>query len=188
MLKVTPRILALLPLLACLIQPVPALAQVSNQREVAQYFARNLKQIGACQGDLQPEGRQNFPVQVYRVDQSSLVIVRCAMAAYQGSYEFYLYTKTGRNVQVQPLFLTEFEADAAGQVVKRESRTIAGLPTYSASRRTLTILSKFRGVGDCGSFSRYRLEGNRLTLQEYRLKSQCDGKYVEPAKYPRVYP
>jgi hypothetical protein len=50
----------------------------------------------------------------------------------------------------------------------------------------MTNFTKFRGLGDCGSSALYKLEGDRMVLQEYRAKYECDGKYVQD--FPVIYP
>ncbi|MBM0742176.1 hypothetical protein JOY44_11180 [Phormidium sp. CLA17] len=64
----------------------------------------------------------------------------------------------------------------AGKVQKVESSSIGGLPTYEPKQRVLAVTSKYRGLGDCGSQAKYRVENTALKLLEFKAKFACDGK------------
>lgn len=51
-----------------------------------------------------------------------------------------------------------------------------GTRAYDVKRRELIVLVKFRGMGDCGIFMRYRFEGDAPVIDEMRVKSPCDGR------------
>jgi hypothetical protein len=75
------------------------------------------------------------------------------MAAYQGSYEY-------------------FWQDGLRPVLKEDGQPllVVGLPELDTASGTLTWLSKARGIGDCGDYFVYLLEGDRFQLQEHRSR------------------
>jgi len=117
----------------------------------------------------------------------SLVEVRCAWGAYQGSQVYYLYDETRRPPAVLPLTFEIRESPDEGALVKSESREIWGLPTFDPRARELSVLNKFRGPGDCGTLATYRFETSGVRLARLRAKIACDGEGAEePEKWPEV--
>jgi hypothetical protein len=79
------------------------------------------------------------------------------------------------------LQLPTYEATGADgkNLVRKEEAEITGLPEFNNSAKTLTILNRYRGVGDCGSYATYAFEGDRALLKEFRAKLDCDGQGAE---------
>jgi hypothetical protein len=153
-----------------------------------EYLYNNLNELGVCQGDIDLEASRQGS-EVYRVgEQTYLVQLMCFLAAYQGSYEYYLYRETASGIEVKPLTFTVFEPTESGQMRATQTRFVGGLPDYNPEQQRLTVFTKFRGLGDCGAFAQYRFEENEFDLLEYRIKQECDGNYVEPEQYTQVYP
>jgi hypothetical protein len=91
---------------------------------------------------------------------------------------------------LHPLTMDVFYPDQAGQLVRTSEATVAGLSTFDPEQGVLTVFSKARGVGDCGSLADYRWTGSELELETYRYKG-CDdstAEFVDPTDYPQVYP
>ena len=64
---------------------------------------------------------------------------------------------------------------------------------YDYKTQTLTSFYKGRGLGDCGSYYKWKLteggDGKTLVLMEETDKEDCDGKYDGgPQKWPAVWP
>jgi Protein of unknown function (DUF1176) len=114
-----------------------------------------------------------------------LVAIECYPGAYQGNALLYLASPSSK--PVGPLRLKVYEDPGNGHVKLRTATTILGVLDFTRSSGTLTILDKFRGLGDCGVFSTYRLEGSRLVLTEARAKTACDGKPpLSPGRWPKL--
>ena len=67
---------------------------------------------------------------------------------------------------------------------------MGGLSTFEPEQNRLTVFSKARGLGDCGSLAEYRWTGDELELETF-LYQECDDtaeSFIEPADYPQVYP
>lgn len=155
---------------------------------VLTYVYSHKDSLGVCPDKLDQEVSQKSS-DVYPIDDRTYFVkLLCFMAAYQGNYEFLVYTKTSSGVEVKSLSLTLFSEDESGEITKTSDRSIAGLPDYDPSQQILSVFTKFRGLGDCGSVAKYKLVANELNLQEFRAKFDCDGKYVEPSEYPQFSP
>jgi hypothetical protein len=71
--------------------------------------------------------------------------------------------------------------------------TFGGLANFDPSQGQLTIFSKARGIGDCGSFATYGWTGEALALETYRY--QACNEYPNsvqttpaPENFPQIYP
>ncbi len=171
------------------LQQIPVSSQQwpEAKKRMGEYQTQLVNQLKPCADGSQPEAlaKSSF----YPVGKGQYVIqVFCFLAAYQGSYEFYLYTETGRSTRKKPLKLVQYTQDAGGNVVRFQSNQVGGLPDYNARTQELTIFSKIRGTGDCGLYGRYKFQKDELNLQEFRAKFECDGQYTSPSRWPRLYP
>ena len=158
-----------------------------QKQEILSYFDRNRSQIGVCKDSAQPEAAPYSEISKLG-DRRWLVQFRCFLGAYQGGYEFYLYDSSAAPVQVKSLTLRRYQENASGIRAWSQEREVAGLTRFAPSQQQLSIFTKSRGLGDCGTFARYKLQADELKLQEYRVKEACDGRFVEPEKYPKIYP
>jgi hypothetical protein len=129
--------------------------------------------------------------QVFSLDeQTYLIQLGCFLAAYQTNFEFWQYNKTESGGTFTPLMLTSFNENEneSGDPIRQETKTLAGLATYSPATRSLNILTKYRGIGDCGSMADYQLKNGKFELVKYQAKFDCDGNYIEPDEYPQIFP
>jgi hypothetical protein len=115
-----------------------------------------------------------------------LVQFLCFMGAYQGNYQYYLYKSAKATFSIAPLPLEIIENTATDR--KTPIRSIGGVPEYNPEQQLLTVHTKYRGLGDCGTWAQYRWDQKAFQLLEYRVKETCDGQYVDPDRYFRVYP
>ncbi|ELS30145.1 MULTISPECIES: DUF1176 domain-containing protein [Pseudanabaena] len=157
--------------------------------EPLQYVLQNRERLGICKdsfqdGDTQKGmGSKAFPIS----DKKYLVQIQCSLAAYQGVFEYVLWSDESPKPRIVSLDFDIFQEPKNGEKPKRVTeRAIVGMPRLNLRSQTMTNFTKFRGVGDCGSSAIYKLEGDRMVLQEYRAKYACDGKYVPD--FPIIYP
>ncbi len=123
----------------------------------------------------------------------SLVVVACESGAYQDTLLFYLWDESraeARSTRLRlPSYAPDDEQDEGGwKPVELEQGH--GEAQLDAARRTLVLLTRARGLGDCGTRAEYRVQGARLALVELRGRA-CDGDPEQappPEKWPRVYP
>lgn len=166
-------------------KPKQEAAQTTEPQRILHYLYTNAEVFELCGRNLNKEDAERGS-QVYKLgDRQYLVKLQCFLAAYQGNYAFVLYTKSSPRLHIQPLLLSTFTRDMAGNLVRLESTTVAGLPAFDPKQKVLTLSTKFRGIGDCGSVAKYKLVQNELRLTEFKVKYQCDGLTTP---YQQIYP
>lgn len=155
--------------------------EVILQTMIDEVEARDL-----CDGFYQPE-MATAESQVYRMGDRALVELQCATAAYQSVYAFVAVQPDGT---LQPLALDLFYPNESGQFERTSEATVGGLTSFDPETSLLTVFSKARGLGDCGSLAEYRWTGSELELTTFRYQACSDspGALVDPADYPQVYP
>ena len=167
----------------------PSPTTSNTNADPLQYVLQNRESLGVCKDNFQVDSAQKgMGSKAFQIsDKKYLVQIQCFLAAYQGAFEYVLWSDDSPKPSVVPLEFDSFAEPKAGEKPKRiTSRAIAGAPRFNVQKQTMTNFTKFRGVGDCGSSALYKLEGDRMVLQEYRAKYECDGKYVQD--FPVVYP
>ncbi len=170
--------------------PKELVSQPQTQEEKKQilsdiYTKPNPQEI--CQGEIDQNLSQEMSV-VYPIgNHQYLVELLCFMGAYQGNYEYILYEPNSQE-DIKSLTLETFDTDKLGKITKNHTELITGIPDYNSAEQTLTVFTKYRGLGDCGSFAKYKFSGKTFQIIEYRLKEKCDGQYLEPEQYSRIYP
>ncbi|MDX2255262.1 MAG: DUF1176 domain-containing protein [Pseudanabaenaceae cyanobacterium bins.39] len=159
----------------------------TSSTDPLQYVLQNREKLGLCKDNFQ-ENTGGMGSRAFKLnDRQYLVQIQCFLAAYQGSFEFVLWSDEGSQPRVVNLEFDRFEETSTGAKPKRVTdRTLVGLPRVNVRSQTITNFTKFRGVGDCGSSALYKLEGDRVVLQEFRAKYTCDGEYVQD--FPIVFP
>ena len=114
----------------------------------------------------------------------TLYLVQCDQAAYQGVY---VAMETGPGDG--PAKLLRFPtADAdGGRIIRREDDSLVGDPRFNGADKTLTVLTKARGVGDCGSYAVYGFDAaGKPAARELRAR-ECPkkaGPYLPPERWP----
>jgi hypothetical protein len=156
--------------------------------DILKYVYQEKNKLNLCDGTIDDAVSQEVS-SVYTLDEKRyLVELLCFMGPYQGSYQYFLYSLTPTGFDLKPLTLDRFEPDETGKMNKTKAQSVGGLPDYNESEKSLIILTKGRGLSDCGSLAEYKLTESDLELVEYRFKEECDGKYIEPEEYPKIYP
>jgi Protein of unknown function (DUF1176) len=112
-----------------------------------------------------------------------LVAVTCSPGAYQGTHLLFLVDR-GLN-STGPIPLHAYRDLGKGK--PRPTRTARVLGTIDFNRETsrLVVIDKFRGAGDCGILSVFRLQNDRFYPLAVRAKLNCDGKGpFDPFRWP----
>ncbi len=164
----------------------PAEVTLPPAEVILQTVYAEVESLDLCDGFLQPEVAQ-ADSQVLVMGDRALVEISCALAAYQVVYAYAVYHPDGL---VQPLSLDVFYPDDAGEFGRSSEATVGGLADFDPEQGRLTIFSKARGLGDCGSLADYRWSGGELQLETFRYQS-CSATaedFVDPADYPQIYP
>ncbi len=161
----------------------------NSSTEPLQYVLQNRESLGVCKDNFRVEdGQKGMGSKAFQItDKKYLVQIQCFLAAYQGAFEYVLWIDESPKPRVIPLEFDSFQEGKDGAKPTRiTDRVIAGMPRFNLRSQTMTNFTKFRGLGDCGSSAVYKLEGDRMVLQEYRAKYACDGKYIQD--FPIIYP
>jgi Protein of unknown function (DUF1176) len=104
------------------------------------------------------------------------VEVVCTRGAYQG-FQVYLYFDEGKTpTAAQLLTFKTYEAEDEHSLTEKQTEELWGTAQFNPRARELTVLNRYRGVGDCGSLATYRFPGGKPELVSFRVKLACDGK------------
>jgi hypothetical protein len=159
-----------------------------QKHKILTHIYENKQQLHLCNGEIDKSVSQNSS-SIYRLNEKEyLVEIMCFLAAYQGNYQYFLYKNIDSEFTIKPLYFQLFSKNNRNKINLKNIRHLGGFPNYDQETQILTIYTKGRGLADCGSFSQYKWEQDRFKLLEYRLKSECDGNYIEPENYPQIYP
>jgi uncharacterized protein DUF1176 len=112
-----------------------------------------------------------------------LVVVTCTPGAYQGTQLLYLLDR-GLN-RIGPIPLHAYRDLGNGRPRPTRERMVLGAITFNPGTSRLVVLDKFRGAGDCGILSIFRLQKQRFYPLAVRAKIACDGKPpLDPFRWP----
>lgn len=158
-----------------------------SQEQILSTIQQQGAKLNLCEGAIDENISTKMSSVYPLADNKYLVEFLCFLGAYQGNYQYFIYENT-ENSQIHLLTLDDYYIDESGEIKPEKVNFITGLPTYNSEEKTLVLLTKYRGLGDCGSLAKYKLQENKLKLLEYRIKKNCDGVYLDPEKYSRIYP
>lgn len=123
-------------------------------------------------------------IAVWPASGGKLVDVSCYLGAYQGTSMLYL-VRARRSSGALTLLI--YRDPGSGVPTPSRRKQILGTLTFAPRTGILTVLDKFRGVGDCGIYSTFRLVNDRFAPVEVRAKTACDGKPpFDPRRWPRL--
>jgi uncharacterized protein YecT (DUF1311 family) len=115
-----------------------------------------------------------------------LYLVQCDQFAYQGGY--LAYTAGPGAGPAQRIAFPTADADA-GRVVRRVDDSLVGDPQFREADKSLVVLTKARGVGDCGTYGVYGFgDGATALVRELRAREcpKTAGAYLPPDRWPLV--
>jgi hypothetical protein len=171
------------------VSPAPQLARTNLTRADRAAWRRVLGWPADCEEAFTASAAADAPgIEIDPLSPGrSLVEVRCAWGAYQGSQVYYFYDETRKPAGALPLTFEVRESPDDRSLVRSETREVSGLPTFDARTGQLSILDKFRGPGDCGTLATYAFVEGTVRLTELRAKVACDGQGAEePEKWPEI--
>ena len=86
-----------------------------------------------------------------------------------------------------PLSLRVYRDPGTGVPTPTRETVVLGTLLFSARTRTLAVTDRFRGLGDCGIYSTFRLAGDRFVPVSARAKTRCDGRPpYDGSRWPRL--
>jgi hypothetical protein len=127
-------------------------------------------------------------LEFYRLaEKRYLVEVVCTGGAYQGYQVYFFYDEAKRPPTAKALTFESFESQDEKSLTKIQTSELWGLPTFDENTKELTVLNKFRGMGDCGILASYEFRDGQPKLKELRAKLVCDGEGADaPEKWERI--
>jgi uncharacterized protein len=174
-------------------QELTGLAATVQQQALAER-ARLWTQLGwpgDCEAsfqDMPASERPTSGVDVHDLgDGRRLYAVLCFQAAYQGSYVVMLQDRPDGPARLLRFPLYDREG---GKVLRSEEDGLAGSLDFNETAKTLTVFSKARGVGDCGSRVVYAFPRTGAPKVVEARARECPkdagGRFVEPERWPLV--
>ncbi|MEM8640621.1 MAG: DUF1176 domain-containing protein [Cyanobacteria bacterium P01_G01_bin.54] len=135
-------------------------------------------------------------VRIHQVNKNTAVILDlCGSGgAYNLVYATYLYREQQDGITITPLVTPEYDVEKKAIVTPEGLRSNvnndAGFMGYDPATGLFMRFRKYRGVGDCGKVTRYRLVGDRMVIQEVREDPNCglNDLIVSLEQFPRIYP
>lgn len=173
--------------MACSIpQSENAIINAETQLTRAQWYARLNWDVSDCPLASPDEAGPGVVTHDFGAD-AGIIEVQCERWAYQGTYLFYL-VKDGA---ITPLSFEQFEAPDVGRLERYHSALVTGLPSVVADEQALDVFRKYRGIGDCGQFLRYRIDSQAAVLKQLRV-SDCEAlpadKPIDTQEWPLKNP
>lgn len=187
-------------------EPAPKTTQTEkvgyNMADRAHWY-KQLKWPASCEktftgnlGDSTNTEESDGGLAFYRVDEkTNLVRITCDRFAYQESMIFMLakLDKNGTVISTKLLKLPIYSYKEK-KVIPTMLPEVLGTDSFDTQTKTLRILVKDRGVGDCGGWLKYAIVQNGVHLREER-KLSCDDaeafyknkKNAEPSSWPVLY-
>ena len=115
-----------------------------------------------------------------------LMSILCRSGAYNATYIYVLYDEARRPAHAEFLWFPVYRMRDGVPV--KEITPYVFARTFNPATRELVALAKYRGMGDCGEFSRYILRDNQPVLTEFRAKTECDGTAIYQLRRAVVQP
>jgi WD40 repeat protein len=117
-----------------------------------------------------------------------LASVTCTVGPYWVEERLYLIDPQADPLTATPLMIPELTRQGGQDWVQHEVDQIHGLPSFDQDTQTLINLAPSRGLKDCGFFYVYRLDNERLVLEEARYHDCDDANPVLSDQWEIIYP
>jgi Protein of unknown function (DUF1176) len=137
--------------------------------------------------DPDPTDPDSFGARILVLNEKQTVVdARCMLGTYQPSHLIFLWDNSGGSAKA--LSFPVYQANPPSKTPKRaDVSELWGETEFDASSRQLKVFSKFRQAGDCGWWALYSFSNDGVKLDEFHLKSNCDGNdSMNPQHWPAV--
>lgn len=113
----------------------------------------------------------------------SLVVVRCALGAYQSTSVVLRLDERSTSPSATVLEFPTYESLDGATLNATRTAELAGEITVLDDRHALTVLSLARQIGDCGTWARYQMLDSIPRLEAFAERVRCPeepGERAEP--------
>lgn len=125
--------------------------------------------------------------------QKYLIEAQCMQGPYQASYIYLYYDEsakkpTARQLSFQTLEKVDgkIQESSVPELAQAYSETDKEYSHFNTQTKELTVVTKYRGLNDCGHFAVYKInEDGTVQLKIFKAKFTCDAK---PLKYKTYLP
>jgi len=150
----------------------------------AAWFAR-LHWPNACEDDfVKTHLTDDGGVEFYLLSPGiSLVVVRCALGAYQSTSVVLRLDERSAIPTATVLEFPTYESLDGATLNATRTAELAGEITVLDARHALTVLSLARQIGDCGTWARYQMLDSTPKLEAFAERVRCPedaGERAEP--------
>lgn len=165
----------------------PVGPEPDEEADARRELAHHLKVPVGCDADEYGERR----IETHLLADGTVVAVECSLGAYnRRTAWFWVEGSRHKPIRIQPLRFATWEPSTPPRRVV--DSILAGIDEYDPVTATVTVWSKARGQGDCGTFAKYRFDPPaprravpaRVTTLEVRVKTTCDGGPITPESWP----
>jgi hypothetical protein len=143
-----------------------------------------------CEDSFRDLGLDGAGLRFYRLGATRyLAEVTCDLTAYHYSHRYYSYDEARGRRGARPLTM-EVITDFGKYRSRYDADEVLGDSTFDRRRKELSIFTKTRGIGDCGSLLKYRFLRGRSKLVEARMQACYDDdrpRATDPRKWARVF-
>lgn len=162
-----------------------ATISAEKKQEIIKKIYSQQKEINLCNQqrdkDLSLKSANIFTLN----EQKYLIEIICFLGAYQSNYQYLLFDNNSQTIEVINFDTFDNSTDHLKLI---NTNTLNGMTDFDITNKTLILITKSRGMGDCGSFAEYQWQNHKFDLKEYRHKADCDEVYISPENYPLIYP
>lgn len=130
-----------------------------------------------CEADLGGATDQAEPLNA----STALVMLECSRGAYQSAYLLFRASRT----EVGMANLLTLPLPPGVPTVENDSFEGVVEPGYDTRKATLSVSSKGRGLGDCGTHAEWRFDGVNFAPSMYQQQNKCGGGM--PGDWPTLW-
>lgn len=162
--------------------------QVPLSTDEEQAWRKRLPLPAKCPDyDPDPSDPESFGARILALtDKQTVVDARCMPGTYQPSHLVYLWDSSDN--AARPLSFPVYQTKPSSKTPSRSDISeLWGETEFDPASKHLKVFNKFRQTGDCGWWALYSFAGGAVKVDEFHLKTECDGKDpMNPQHWPSV--
>jgi hypothetical protein len=124
----------------------------------------------------------------------------CSSGAYNVNNIYLYYDESQMPPRANLLEFPSYDLNSGSDLTQPVNQIMiaeVGGRVFNQQRKELIAFTKFRGMGDCGTFARYQFPQGQAAIKEFRAKTDCDGRFpyaalgkdpASPRNWRQIYP